>query len=221
MVKRHVLCGARRYRQGSIAYCRTQCSADPEAVRCGGASPALPVPSTPLPRPPVATGTASRTTSRTASCSAPCALPLSPLSDEEVSDLIKFADPRGTGIVTMSRFRSLPCWQTQGLLFTCARTTHSHPPPQPTIHPFATSTSLHPSLACACLTLPSHGLTPSHVTNSSFHLALPPQRWCELKRRCSRPIGRDSRRVERHVQQRGRRGPQVARAAGDARRRLE
>ena len=41
---------------------------------------------------------------------------MQPFSEEEMSEMLRVCDPRGTGIVSMQRFRSLPCWRTEALL---------------------------------------------------------------------------------------------------------
>jgi len=34
-----------------------------------------------------------------------------PLSDDELDELLRLADPEGTGFCTLEHFRDLPCWK--------------------------------------------------------------------------------------------------------------
>ena len=40
-----------------------------------------------------------------------CTLGEAPLTDEELDELLRLADPDGTGFCTLDKFRSLPCWK--------------------------------------------------------------------------------------------------------------
>lgn len=40
-----------------------------------------------------------------------CTLGEAPLSDDELDELLRLADPEGTGFCTLEHFRDLPCWK--------------------------------------------------------------------------------------------------------------
>lgn len=40
-----------------------------------------------------------------------CTLGEAPLSDDELDELLRMADPEGTGYCTLDDFRELPCWK--------------------------------------------------------------------------------------------------------------